>query len=191
MNVSRETLMSRHKIFLDLLKKWNTSYNLVQKNTLDDFFMRHWEDSLQVGQFIFDKGMKILDIGSGAGFPGIPLACNGYDVTLCEIIGKKVAFLKIARHELQLDFEIIDSDAYKIDKVYDIITSRAFSELENILKIMRNVSHETSRGLFLKGKKHREEIEKARDKFTFDVNIHPSQTSPDGVVLEITNLQEK
>lgn len=191
MNVSRETLEARKNTYFNLLQKWNKTHNLVQSDSLGDFLSRHWEDSLQLREYISLGDLRILDIGSGAGFPGIPLACDGYDLTLCEIISKKVAFLKMAKSELGIDFKIIDSDAYKIRETFDIITSRAFSSLENILKIMVNVSHETSKGLFLKGKTFEEEIKKARDKFIFDMNIYPSQTSSEGVILEITNLKKK
>lgn len=191
MNVSHETLEDRKNTYFDLLQKWNKTHNLVQSNSLDDFLCRHWEDSLQLTKYIPLLNLRIFDIGSGAGFPGIPLACAGYNVTLCEIISKKVAFLKTAKSALGLDFKIIDSDAYKIHETFDIITSRAFSALENILEIMMNVSHETSKGLFLKGKTFEEEVKKARDKFVFDLNIYPSQTSLEGVVLEITNLKKK
>lgn len=190
-NVSRETLLFRRNIFLDLLRKWNATHNLVQEKTLDDFFSRHWDDSLQLASIITDPSLKILDIGSGAGFPGIPLSAAGYNLSLCEITSKKIAFLKIARHEIGLNYKIIDEDVWGLEGEYDIVMSRAFSNLENILKIMKKVSRETSKGIFLKGKKYKEEVENARTKFLFDLKIYPSQTSLEGVILEISNLQEK
>ena len=191
--VSRETLLREkaHQYFL-LLEKWNQAHSLVQSNSLKDFFERHFNDSTQLLPFIYESNPTIIDVGSGAGFPAIPLAIYGHDVTASEINNKKLSFLKYCRFELSLqNLSIFEGDIYSQKKSFDIVTARAFSALENLLIIQKNVSRETTRGLYLKGKSYVSEMEKASKKWHFDVKIHPSQTSPEGVILEITNLKTK
>jgi 16S rRNA (guanine527-N7)-methyltransferase len=191
--VSRETLEDRKAIYYDLLRKWNKSYNLVQQNTLKDFDHRHWDDSIQIAEYIANDEKSILDIGSGAGFPGLVLASAGYlNVTLCEIGHKKREFLKEAARQLNVKAEI-ENDCYVIDKTFDFVVSRAFSELRILLEVQNNVSRETNDtiGLYLKGEKHLEEIRKAQEKWAFDFEIFPSKTSEKGVILEIRKVEKK
>lgn len=195
LNVSRETsddLENKYQAYLNLLEKWNNSFSLVQSDSLKQYFDRHLADSLQLIKYITDKTHTILDVGSGAGFPAIPLATHSYQITASEIVSKKISFLKYCRYELALNtLDIYDGDVYLLSKSYDVVTSRAFSELDNLLKIQSNVSRETTYGLYLKGKTYEAELEKAREKWGFDAKIYPSQTSSEGVILEIRNLKAK
>ncbi|MBR0212124.1 MAG: 16S rRNA (guanine(527)-N(7))-methyltransferase RsmG, partial [Alphaproteobacteria bacterium] len=85
----------------NLLKEWSTRMNLVAPSTLNDIQTRHIKDSAQLADFI-PKNVKIIDMGSGAGFPGVVLAILGWDVTCIESIGKKAKFLSALKQELDL-----------------------------------------------------------------------------------------
>jgi len=187
-------LNSQKQLFFDLLCRWNAAYNLIQKNTLDDFEVRHWLDSYQLVSYL-PKNARILDIGSGAGFPGLVLAMAGFHVTLCEINQKKMTFLKEVSRQCHLENISFFEDAYNYKKeAVDVITSRAFADLSVLLSILESVSRETKSsrspfGLFLKGRTYKEEISEARKKYNFDVEIYPSQTSKESAILKITNLK--
>ena len=84
-----------------LLRDWSQKINLVAPSTLSDIKNRHIADSAQLADII-PNGTKIVDLGSGAGFPGVVLAVLGYDVTCIESIGKKTSFLSTLKNELDL-----------------------------------------------------------------------------------------
>ncbi len=189
--VSRETIEERKKIFLDLLSSWNKKVNLVQSNSLQDFELRHWGDSLQILRYIKNKNSKVLDLGSGGGFPGIVLGIHGVNVVLTEVIQKKIAFLQEVVRLCCLDNVKIIKDASLFSGKADIITARAFADLEAILGYHQNVSRETSVGIYHKGQSCKQEIKKALEKYAFDCKVCPSQTSKEGVILLISNLLKK
>lgn len=189
--VSRETIEERKKLYFLLLHKWNQKINLIQEDSLNDFEERHWNDSIQLLDLINDVSLKIFDIGSGGGFPGIPLAIHNFHITLSEIIHKKRVFLKEVIRQCHLVNAKTTSDAFQIKEQYDIIVSRAFSSLKNILSVHLNVSRETTKGFYLKGENFQNEINEALKIFSFNFIIHPSKTSKDSVILEIFNLSKK
>lgn len=123
------------KVFLQyllLLKKWNHAYNLTAVRDMDVMVERHILDSLAICPWI--KGPRVLDVGTGAGFPGIPLALAmpQLQVTLLDSNGKKVRFLKEVKRALSLDnVNIIQSrvESYRESPGFDTVTSRAFSDL--------------------------------------------------------------
>jgi 16S rRNA (guanine527-N7)-methyltransferase len=184
------TINESKQVYFNLLHKWNKAYNLVQEKTVEDFENRHWKDCYQIVSLI-PENSRILDVGSGAGFPGIVLAMAGFNVTLCEINQKKMIFLKEVTRLCHLHNVSFATDINNVMDHYDVVVSRAFSNLTDLLGIMKNVSRETSStvGIFLKGKTFQEEIENARLLYDFDVDITPSQTSADSVILKIRNLK--
>lgn len=190
-HVSRETIEEHKELYFALLSKWNQKINLIQEESLNDFEERHWKDSVQLLDHIKDPSLTILDIGSGGGFPGIPLAIHGFYITMSEIIDKKRIFLKEVIRQCNLTNANTTSDAFQIKEKYDVVVSRAFSSLKNILSIHLNVSRETTRGFYLKGETFQEELHDALKLFSFNFIIHPSKTSKDSVILEIFNLSKK
>ena len=101
-------------IYEKLLKDWSTKMNLVAPSTLSDVQNRHIKDSAQLAKYI-PKNVKIIDLGSGAGFPGAVLAILGWDVTCIESVGKKTAFLSVLKQELDLkNLNIINDRIEKI-----------------------------------------------------------------------------
>ncbi len=189
-NVSRETI-DKIQMYLDLLRKWNQTHNLLQKEALviDEFERRHLIDCWQLTAYI-PKGVSILDVGSGNGLPGILLSLAGYKVEMTEKDRKKVSFLKYCVSELDLTVVIKCVDVYCYKSAHPILTSRAFSSLGNLLSIQENVSRETI-GYFLKGQNVNQEIEEAKLKWFFNITCHPSLSSKDGVILVVSDVVRK
>ena len=175
----------------NLLKQWSTKMNLVAPSTLIDIQNRHIKDSAQLAKFI-PKDVKIIDLGSGAGFPGAVLAILGYDVTCIESIRKKTIFLSVLKDELELQNLAIIND--RIENFLQktpantgdfVFTARAFAPLIKIL----DYTHKTKCRLFLlKGREIMNEINIAKNKYKFDYELYKSQTG-DGYITIIKNIK--
>jgi 16S rRNA (guanine527-N7)-methyltransferase len=185
--VSREACIKIAE-FEELLIKWNKTINLISSKTVRDISNRHVLDSLQLLSY-FDKGSKIIDLGSGAGFPGIILSIAGVaDVTLIESDSRKSAFLLQAAKLSDGKVKIINDRIENITNLScNIITSRAFSELDSIFEYSSQIEVK-DRYLLHKGVGYREEIVKAKNHWLFNEAVHDSITSETGKILEITNL---
>ena len=127
--VSRETL-ARLEAYAELLKRWSGRINLVSRNTLGDLWRRHFLDSAQLLPFIPDKARSLVDLGSGAGFPGLVLAILGVQgVALIESDKRKCVFLREAARIATAPAKIVDS---RIETVkphpVDVVTARAQSQ---------------------------------------------------------------
>lgn len=174
-----------------LLKQWSEKMNLVAPSTLSDIQTRHIKDSAQLAKFI-PKDVKIIDLGSGAGFPGVVLAILGWNVTCIESIGKKTNFLNELKKELDLPNLTIIND--RIENFLQktpvkagdfIFTARAFAPLIKIL----DYTHKTKCRLFLlKGREIENEISQAKVKYKFDYELFPSSTG-DGFITIIKNIK--
>ncbi|CDZ76332.1 Ribosomal RNA small subunit methyltransferase G [Legionella massiliensis] len=141
--------------YLLLLQKWNKTYNLTAVRDLDVMITRHLFDSLAILPWI--RGKHVLDVGTGAGFPGIPLALAKPDTqfVLLDSNGKKTRFLQEIKRRLQLDnVEVIQSRAenYHPSVDFDTVTSRAFSELAQMLKWTHHLIGTNGIWLAMKGR---------------------------------------
>jgi len=140
--------------YLALLIKWNKAYNLTAVRAPDEMVSRHLLDSLSVVPFI--AGDRWLDVGSGGGMPGIPLAIlfPEMKVTVLDSNGKKTRFLTQVKLELKLDnLEVIHSrvEAFKPELPFTGIVSRAFSSLEDFTEWTRHLGDTDTRWLAMKG----------------------------------------
>jgi 16S rRNA (guanine527-N7)-methyltransferase len=180
-------------IYHDLLIKWQNSVNLVGPDTIGEAWRRHFLDALQLVNSIPDLSQTIIDLGSGAGFPGMVLAIAGAsDMHLVESDGKKITFLKeVARltktpvciHHTRIENKPIASA--------NIITSRACASLEKLIGYASfYISHGTI-CLFHKGKNYITEIEDAKKTWHFDYTITPSVTDTSGVILTLRHIRER
>jgi 16S rRNA (guanine527-N7)-methyltransferase len=149
--------------YLALLEHWNKAYNLTAIKDPTQMVTRHVLDSLSVAPWI--KGGRLLDAGTGAGLPGIPLAITkpGQEVTLLDSSGKKVRFLNHVRRELGLENitpvqERLES--HSAETRYDAIISRAFTDLASFARAARHLAAAPSRLLAMKGKFPQSELEK-------------------------------
>lgn len=181
--------------YLAELKKWNNIINLVQRDTIDNAWERHFEDSLQLVQFIPSEAEFIVDIGSGAGFPGMVLSAHlNKTVYLVEPVTKKAVFLNQVNN-LFNNTAVVLNEKWQNIKITNapVITSRAFASLKNILEAMEYVSRETKNalGLFLKGEKLQMEINEAKQFWNFTYEIHQSITHKDGKIIIVSGLNRK
>ena len=183
--------------FAALLRKWNAVQNLVSRETIDALWPRHIEDSLQLVPLLRDDDRDIMDLGSGGGFPAIPLAIatRGSErrFTLVEPIAKKAAFLRTVARELRLPIRVESVRAEQIDsrETFDVITSRALTALPALLALAARFARPGGHLLLHKGQTYREEMSGAAAQFDFDVLVHPSETDASGVILDISNLRAK
>ncbi len=141
--------------YLQLMQKWNKAYNLTAIHELDSMIVRHLLDSLSILPFI--KASPVLDVGTGPGLPGIPLALclPDYQLVLLDSNGKKTRFLTQCKIDLKLDnINIVKSrvEDYTPDSGFEIITCRAFASLNILLARTKHLLTPTTRILAMKGK---------------------------------------
>ena len=140
--------------FLHLLVKWNRAYNLTAVRQPEQMVTRHLLDSLVIGPYI--QGPRILDVGTGAGLPGIPLALAypDYQFTLLDSSGKKIRFVTQAVAELGLvNVDVVQSrvEAYQPASRFDTVTARAYSSIEELVKQTAHLLADGGQYLIMKG----------------------------------------
>ena len=195
-DVSRETLAD-YQAWHALLLKWNRKINLVSPTALDDFWRRHALDSWQIWPHVPETAQKFIDLGSGAGFPGLSMAmgCKARGqghVTLVESAGKKTTFLRTAIREIGLPASATSERAESIEpQAFDIITARAFAPLPRLFAYAQPFWGEGTIGLFLKGEAVSEELTQASKEWTYNVETVPSLSDAAGCLLKITELKRR
>jgi 16S rRNA (guanine527-N7)-methyltransferase len=191
------SVQSDLEAYTALLRKWNAVQNLVSRETLDELWPRHIEDSLQLVPLLRAGDATVLDVGSGGGFPAIPLAIasreTGRRFTLLEPAGKKAAFLRTVARELDLPVVVHAKRAENFDsrETFDLISSRALAPLPALFPIVLRFSAPEGHMLLHKGRTYRAEMSRAAQLYDFDVLVHPSRTDPDSAILEISKLRAK
>lgn len=177
------------------LIKWNKSINLIQKNTEKELLERHILDSLELKPYLNYETDRILDIGTGAGFPGLVLAIDGaQQVELIEPNNKKATFLNHIKNLYKLPVKIHQSRWQDLTtREISVVTSRAFAKLTDLLSIINFVSREThkTKGLFLKGEKIQDEIQEARQVWSFDIEIFQNSLHNNGCIVQISGVKKK
>ena len=190
-------LIAKNKIrltkYVDFLIEYNNKINLIGKSTINDIWDRHITDSLQLVKNIDNYNIKIADLGSGAGLPGIPLSIIGIkEVHLFEKSVRKCEFLEQAKNFSNNKIIVRNENLNEIKKEnFDIIVSRALADLNTLLHFSKNLSTKSTKLLFLKGKKIYNEIEEAKKYWHFDYKLIDSITSNEGKIIEITSFAEK
>jgi len=180
-----------------LLRKWNAVQNLVSRETLAEIWPRHIEDSLQLVPLLRPRDRQIIDLGSGGGFPAIPMAIASRETerrfTLVEPVAKKASFLRAVARELALPVTVESVRAEQIDsrETFDVVTSRALAALPKLLGYGVDFLRPGGHMLLLKGRTFREEMALAAQLFDFDVIVHPSSADPEAAILEISNPRAK
>jgi 16S rRNA (guanine527-N7)-methyltransferase len=194
LDVSRET-REKFNRYAALLLKWQKAINLVSDTTLEEMAERHFLDSAQLIKFIPNKKIKLADMGSGAGFPGLVLAMLGVEnVHLIEADVRKATFLREVSRETGTPVTVHDDrvEDASIDDI-DVITARALAPLRDLLVFAHKLStpHHPAICLFMKGEKVDDEIAKAQKRWNFVLKAHDSVTDKHGKILEINKLTEK
>jgi len=186
------------KIYLELLLKWQKAINLISPATLDKAWDRHFEDSLQLLDYIPDSVKSICDIGSGAGFPGLIIAISrpNLDVSLIESDVRKCAFLRTVSRETSCDNITIYNDRIenKINDVeIDMVTCRALASVQQLLIYTQPLwnNNINFKILMPKGKNWSDEIIESKKKFSFDFSDYPSKTDDEARILIVGNITQK
>lgn len=161
--------------YASLVMDYNKKINITGALNIEDFIKEHIIDSL-LALNIFENYDNIIDIGSGAGLPSIPISIiyENKKFTLCESKNKKSEFLNIVKKELSLkNIEIKNSNVYEIKEKYDTITARAFSDINTLLKIFKKLKNKNSVLIAYKGKsdKIKEELEEIKNIEKYIVEI--------------------
>ena len=193
-NVSRETVEKLNK-YKDFLLNSNKSLNLIGKTTEKHIFSRHFTDSAQIYNLIEDKS-EIIDLGSGAGFPGVIIKIlmenNKVDgnIILIEKSPKKSYFLQDLSNKLDLNLKIINLkvENYKFNKISTVV-SRAFKNTVDTIDILIKNNDKIRTIILIKGKTYQQELENAKKKYTFDLEKFRSITSDESYILKITNIK--
>ncbi len=192
--VSHETL-ERLALYERLLRRWQKAVNLVAPSTLPEIWLRHFADAAQLLGHAPAGAKTWVDLGSGAGFPGLVIAillANQPEsaVHLIESNSRKCAFLaEIVRQTgapaVVHCARIADVAASQARPVADVITARALAPLDVLLDLAQPFFRAASVGLFLKGREADSEIAEARKRWTFEVASYPSVSFAQGQVLKI------
>ena len=196
--VSRETITSLKK-YEDLLIKANRNLNLVGNSTINQIWSRHFLDSAQVIDFVDKNDKCLVDLGSGAGFPGLVLAiaCNDRKIPLkIKLIGKsskKAKFLKNVIEELDLKVEVFNQNILEeeIKFVEDVFIARAFKPLKIILQLMHNNAENYKKIFIFQGKTGKNELLQASKSWDIEYKQRVSVTSSDSIVVEINKFKKK
>ena len=190
-DVSRETLAVL-SAYVNLVEKWQVRINLVSSATLPDIWHRHILDSAQLLAHLpivpTHRRCKILDIGSGAGFPGLVLAILGAgDVQLVESDQRKAIFLQTVIRELGLSARVSNQRVETLPACHpDVITARALAGLPKLMSLIAPQLHNGLTCLFLKGASVDEELTNFQTYSTMTPNLYPSITNSDGVIVKLT-----
>jgi 16S rRNA (guanine527-N7)-methyltransferase len=186
----------RLQIFVGLLAKWNAAINLVSPVSLAEVWTRHVADSAQVLDVAPIRRTRWLDLGSGAGFPGIVIALitadtpNPVEMTLVESDRRKAAFLSTVSRETGVPMII---QAARIEAVApqsaDTVSARALAPLVKLCSFAERHLAPHGAALFLKGGRYDAEIAEARRTWSFALDVRRSSTDPAGAVLIMKDLR--
>lgn len=192
--VSRET-RERLERLAALLRHWQKTINLVGAKSLSQLWRRHMLDSAQLVPLIPPEARIMVDLGSGAGFPGLVLAImladrRGFRVHLIESDKRKAAFLASAIGEIGAPAQV---HAERIEDFTsfpaDVITARGCAPLPKLLGYALRFWQPGTVGLFLKGRHAARELTEARESWTFKAQLTPSRSDPSGTIVVVRALE--
>lgn len=198
--VSPETL-DRIRRYLALLDMWRGRINLIGPGEGRHLWRRHVLDSLQLLKQIFPGEKRLADLGSGAGFPGLVLACAlaetpGAEITLVEKSPRKSEFLEAASHTVGLPVKVLtmrleEGRPPQAGPGYDLVTARALAPLPKLLGFAASWLKPSGKALLMKGKDTAAELAEARENWEFDMTQGESLSSPEGRVLRVSSLRPR
>ncbi|MEM9715445.1 MAG: 16S rRNA (guanine(527)-N(7))-methyltransferase RsmG [Pseudomonadota bacterium] len=195
--VSRETL-DRLKLFEALTRKWTRTINLVSPATLDAFWDRHIVDSAQIWALRPVKASTWVDIGAGGGFPGLVIAALAAEqdpelkVTLVESDTRKCVFLRQTAREMGLSVTV---ETERVEKLTapkaDILSARALATVDQILNFSRKLTDLSTVFILPKGKTAHQELDVARESWSFECQTSPSETDPEALILRLSQVSRR
>ena len=178
--------------YIDDLQKNNEIHNLVGVSTINNVWDRHINDSLQLSEFIPKKNSSIVDLGTGAGLPGVILRIYGFtNILLIDSKMKKINFIKDFAFQQKVDIKAICTRVEKIkNQKFDFIICRAFAPLIKLLDYSLFFTKKNTSLLFLKGRNVKKEIDDAKKSFNFDYELFASKSQGDGFVIKINKYKK-
>jgi len=191
-DVSRETF-ERLEAVLACLDDHRKRMNLIGPSEWDHIWRRHVADSLWLVPHI-PVDSRIVDLGSGGGFPGLPLACvltsmGAGHVTMLETVGKKAAFLRAAVEAAGLNATVRQGRVEKVGDIdADIVTARAFAPLPKLMDYASPWLINSAIGLFHKGERWKEELTAASKEWTFAYEAIPKRDGGAGIILKVSEV---
>ncbi|MGH6921912.1 MAG: 16S rRNA (guanine(527)-N(7))-methyltransferase RsmG [Geminicoccaceae bacterium] len=187
-DVSRETL-DRLGRYLELLQRWQAAINLVGASTLADPWRRHILDCAQIAPHVPRSARTVLDLGSGAGLPGLVLALLGVPgVQLVESDRRKAQFLREAARVTAAPVVVHASRSEQLELPADVVTARALAPLPRLLELASRFLAPHSLCLFLKGETALDELTEARQSWHMLAHTFPSRSGPSGVLLKLQGV---
>lgn len=188
--VSRETI-ERLSAYAALLVKWQARINLVSASTLDDLWRRHMLDSAQLLPLLAEGAASLVDLGSGAGFPGLVLAILGIpEVHLIESDQRKCVFLGEAARAAGAKPVIHNKRIEQVEGLSaGAVTARACAPLDQLLTYAQRFLWHDGKALFLKGASAEEELAAAGKNWQMEVERFPSASDPTGCILRIGQVR--
>ena len=196
--VSRETIISLKK-YEELLIKANKRLNLIGKSTINEIWHRHFLDSFQVIDFIDKNEKTLVDLGSGAGFPGLVLSIISTErkiplkIKLIEKSPKKINFLKEIISKLKLNADALNQNVQdkKFKFLDDVFVARAFKPMPEILELIHSKAKNFKKIIIFQGKRGDNELLQASKKWDIKYKRRMSITSSDSFIIEINQLKKK
>jgi len=189
--VSRETF-EKLEAYVALLEDESQRQNLVSRATLDHIWDRHILDSAQLVRFEPHAGVSWVDIGSGAGLPGIVIACliDG-PVALVEPRRLRAEFLHKAVAALELNAEVLAMKAERVERRFDAICARAVARLEDLFKLSHHLSTRNSVWVLPKGRNAERELAEARRAWQGAFHVERSVTDAESWIIVGTGVKAK
>ncbi len=177
--------MVRLEAYAALLERWSGRINLVGRNTIGDLWRRHFLDSAQLAGHMPPRARGLIDLGSGAGFPGLVLAVLGVPgVELVEADARKCVFLREAARATETTVEIRQCRIEAVPPgARDVVTARACAPLDRLLGLAEKFIGPHTRCLFLKGEHAGDELAEAGKAWKMTTARHDSRADPRGIVL--------
>ena len=190
-DVSRETI-ERLEAYVALVTEESRRQNLVSASTLGDIWDRHIRDSAQLIRFEPYAGASWVDIGSGAGLPGIVIAClvDG-PVTLVEPRRLRADFLHRVSESLGLRAHIVNARVERVEGAFDAITARAVAPLSGLLEISHHLSTGKSRWVLPKGRNAQSELAEAERAWQGMFHVEQSLTDADSKIIVVSNVKAR
>jgi 16S rRNA (guanine527-N7)-methyltransferase len=181
-------------VYLELLTDWSARMNLVGPSALQSFWPRHAYDSAQL-LALEPRAGQWLDVGSGAGLPGLVLAIlgrgrPGMTVQLVESLTKRVTFLREVVRRLDLPASVVHGRVEDArPEPVEVVTARAVAPLPRLLEYTAPLLRKGATGLFHKGRNVEAEVEEALQTWRFDYALSPSQSDPEGRILRVWSVR--
>ncbi|MEH3107792.1 MAG: 16S rRNA (guanine(527)-N(7))-methyltransferase RsmG [Sphingomonas fennica] len=193
-DVPRETA-EKLKEFADAVAVENERQNLIARSTIESIDVRHIADSLQLLSYAPEGGTHWVDIGTGAGFPGlaVALADPRWEMTLVEPRPLRTAFLQamVERFALADRVSVVTGKIEHVQGQADVISARAVAKLGRLFEMASHLAHPQTRWLLPKGRQAAAEVAEARTAWTGLIRLEQSETDPDASIVVAERVERK